>query len=100
MERRVSVHRDDQESHGGRGREDPRLPDLEDRKRSKEVGALRVIAVKYAPDFGEALTRYRSCDRCGINMQLNIWSLRKECDDCIDFDVFEFGKFDWLFQAA
>lgn len=57
-------------------------------------------AIKYAPDLGRELTGFRSCDRCGINMQLHVFSLRKQCDDCIDFDVFEWGRFNWMFGGA
>lgn len=59
-----------------------------------------MIALKYSPDLGLELTTYRSCDRCGINMQVSITSFRKQCDDCIDFDLFEWHSFDWLFGRA
>lgn len=55
-------------------------------------------AIAYAPDLGIELTKYKSCSRCGINMQVHHFSLRKQCDDCMDFDVFEWGRFGWLFN--
>lgn len=33
-------------------------------------------------------------------MQVSITSFRKQCDDCIDFDLFEWHSFDWLFGRA
>lgn len=56
-----------------------------------------MIALEYAPDLGLELTTYRSCDRCGINMQISVFMTRRYCDDCIDFNVFEWGRFEWLF---
>lgn len=57
-------------------------------------------AIKYSPDLGLELTKYRSCDRCGINMQISVFSHRKQCDDCIDYEVWSFGEFDWLFGRS
>lgn len=57
-----------------------------------------MIALEYTGRTRLEEVRYRSCDRCGINMKLESWSLRRQCDDCIDFDIFEWGQFDWLFR--
>lgn len=55
------------------------------------------MIVKYAPDLGLEETIFRSCRRCGINMMIYGWSTRLFCDDCVEYEVFEFGKYDWLF---
>lgn len=59
-----------------------------------------MIALTYTNLTSLEDTRYRSCDRCGINMLLKAQSKRRQCDDCIDFDVFEWGQFNWLFRNA
>lgn len=59
-----------------------------------------MIALAYTDKTRLEDTRYRSCGRCGINMLLEAQSMRRQCDDCIDFDVFEWGQFNWLFRSA
>lgn len=55
------------------------------------------MILKYSADFGLEETTFLSCRRCGINMQIHVDSARRMCDDCVEYEVFEFGKYDWLF---
>lgn len=55
--------------------------------------------VKYSPDMGMEDTDFRSCRRCGINMQVASWSGRFLCDDCVEYEVqFQPGSYAWLFE--
>ena len=54
--------------------------------------------IVYSPDLGMFETIYRSCRRCGINMQILAGSPRYWCDDCVEYEFYEYGQYDWLFN--
>lgn len=60
-----------------------------------------VVCLKYFDDTDGVESIFRSCRRCGINMEISPESGRFLCDDCVEYEAqFRPGIYDWLFEGA